>query len=256
MSEVIAITLGFVPSRILEQSFASYYRTRNPELTFRHFFVNQHYPLDKRENTLRNREICERYGVYFLDPGRNLGLHEGFNWALQQIRPLQGSVVIAYDPDVNPISPGWDMALVRAILGDPERRVVWSSLIHTVAAEEINKVGYDTRRADGYIEMWLTRRPIMNSICAWSFDWLKSVGFLREPRPFYGHLEAEMFNKLGRNQWAFLPGWTEDESFRHQQDDAYKTYKWVHAHHKSWDGDFESWLAAGSPNPAEEKHGG
>lgn len=249
MTDIITITLGFVPSRIWKQSIAAYHATRNPDLPYRHYLVDQHYPIDKKKNRERIRAICEPYGVEVLDPGKNLGLHEGFNWALQQINPPKGSIIIAYDPDVNPLTPGWDMALVRAIRGDPQGRVVWSSLLHAAAAREIEERGYDKRFADGYIEIWTTRMSIMNSICAWSFDWLRSVGFLKEPRAFYGHLEAEMFGRLGRNQWAFLPGWTEDETLRTQQDEKYMMYKWAHAHLKSWDGDFESWLKAGCPMP-------
>lgn len=247
--DVITITLGFVPSRIWKESIAAYHATRNPELRYKHYFVDQHYPLKKEKNRKELRKICEKYDVTVLDPGKNLGLHEGFNWALKQINPPDNAVIIAYDPDVNPISPGWDMALVRAIRGDQKQNVVWASLIHETAVKEIATHGYEHRKADGYIDLYVTRRAVMNSICAWHMGWLRKVGGLHEPTAFYGHLEAEMWSRLGGRDWAFLPGWTEDETLRAKQDKEYQTYKWVHAHTQTWKGDFESWLAAGSPNP-------
>ncbi len=248
---VIAITLGFVPARIWEQSAKVYAETRNPELPYTHYFVDQHYPLEKKKNRKALREICERYGIKVLDPGKNLGLHEGFNWALREINPPDDAIIIAYDPDVYPTSSGWDMALVRAIRGDPKGKIVWASLLHGAANQEIQKCGFEPRKIDGYIDVWITKLPIMNSICAWSYSWLKSVGFLNEPRPFYGHLEAEMYGRLRGKEWAFLPSWTEDERLRKTQDEKYMVYKWTHAHTQSFDGDFESWLKAGCPIPSE-----
>lgn len=239
---VVTITLGFAPSRIWRQSIAAYAKTRNPDLGYRHFFLNQHYPLNKAQNEKENREICDQYGVEYLDAGRNIGLHNGFNYALKAINPGPGSIVIAYDPDTNPISPGWDMALVRAIRGDPKQKVVWASLLHEAARLEVAQRGFESRKADGYIEMRIPRGPVMNSICAWSVDWLLSVGMLIEPNDWYGHLESAMWNKLNGKQWAFLPGWTENEEFRSQQDEEYKIYKWELAHKGSTTLDFESWL--------------
>lgn len=249
---VITITLGFVPARIWKESAKAYAETRNKDLPYKHYFVDQHYPLDKERNRKSLRKICLEHGIEVLDPGKNLGLHEGFNWALKQINPPDDAIIIAYDPDVYPTSSGWDMALVRAIRGDQFRKIVWASLLHAEAEKEIHQRGFEKRMIDGYIEVLITKLPVMNSICAWSYKWLREVGFLTEPRPFYGHLESAMFNRLRGNQWAFLPQWSEDERLRHTQDKKYMMYKWAHAHRESYDGDFESWLKAGCPMPEGE----
>lgn len=246
--DVFTITLGFVPARIWRQSAAAYAKTRNPDLRYRHYFVDQHYPLNKEKNRAELREICAEYGIEVLDPGRNLGLHEGFNWALRTINPPKHAVIIAYDPDVNPTTPGWDMALVRAIRGDSERKTVWSSLMHEMAEKELAQRGHKPyRKADGYLRLIPVRTSIMNSISAFSNEWLTRTGGLHEPTNYYGHLEAAMWARLEGKDWVFLPDYTENEDFRHQQDEEYKVYKWVHAHLDSWKGDFESWLAAGQP---------
>jgi hypothetical protein len=92
---------------------------------------------------------------------------------------------------------------------------------------------------------------VTNSVCAWRYGWLRSVGFLTEPRAFYGHLEAAMWDRLGGNQWAFLPQWGETDELRGEHDREYVVYKWCHSHLNSWPGDFESFLEAGCPNPED-----
>lgn len=250
---VFAVSLGFMSAGIIRRSLAAYAATRNTDFgPYRHVMVDQHYPLDKECNRAELREICAEHGVEVIDPGRNLGLHHGFNFALRHLAPDPEDVIIAYDVDSTPVSEGWDLALVRALQGDPSKRAVWASLMNPRSARDLSERGYTVRKADGYIELWATRSPVTNSICAWRYGWLSEVGLLTEPRPFYGHLEAEMYGKLGpKRDWVFLPGWTESDELRDLHDRAYVVYKWCHSHLKSWDGDFESWLAAGSPNPED-----
>lgn len=247
MSDVIIITLGFVPAKILEQSMAALYATRNTDLPITHYLLDQHYPLNQEKNRKAIAKICAKHGIHHLDAGKNLGLAKGFNYCLKMIGPKPGSTIIAYDPDVKPTTPGWDMALVRAIRGDPKRLVVWSSLMHDGVRDQIASVTADTRKADGYLNMRIINRPIMNSISAFDSEWLKSVGGLAEPTNFYGGLEAEMWGKLKGKQWAFLTDWEESCELRDQHDDSYTAYKYLHANTREWPGDFASWLDAGKP---------
>ncbi len=243
---VMTISLGFMPARIVEPSLAAYAATRNPGLPYRHFILDQHYPVEKAANRAALRRIAADHDVTVLDAGRNLGLHDGFNWALKEIAPKTDDVIIAYDLDSTPVGHGWDLALVRAILGDPLQRVVWASLMNPRSRGDITARGYTARRADGHVDLWITKTAVTNSVCAWRYGWLQDVGFLSEPNAFYGHLETAMFAKLGaKSDWAFLPQWTEDDHLRDLHDRAYVVYKWCLAHLKTTTLDFESWLAAG-----------
>jgi hypothetical protein len=239
---VYAITLGFMPARIIERSLRAYSSTRNPVLPYRHVIVDHHYPVDKERNRVELRAVCDALGAEYLDPGRNLGLHGGINWALTQLAPADDDIIIGYDGDSLPISDGWDMALVRAIHGG--RNVVWSSLMNPRSEADLRARGFDRSLADGYIELHLTRTAVVNSICAWRFGWLRSVGFLDEPLQWYGHLEAAMWAKLRATgkQWAFLPGWRETDDLRDMHDRAYVVYKWHYSHLRDTTLDFESWL--------------
>lgn len=239
---VVAISLGFVSARILDHSLQAFYDTKNPNLQIRHFLLDQHYPIDKDRNRAEIRRLCERHGVTVLDAGCNLGLHDGFNWALKKAVRPEDDIVIAYDCDSTPVGQGWDMALVRAIRGDREQKVVWASLGNPRTMKEIKERGYAEKKADGYLDLWVTKAPIVNSVCAWRIDWLREVGFLSEPRPWYGHLESEMYAKLGQKQWAVLPQWSESDHLRDLHDRAYVVYKWHLSHLKTTDADFETWL--------------
>lgn len=243
---IYTITMGFVPARLWAQSCANYYATRNRPTE--HIFVDQHYPLNEHENRRELWRICCDYGVSVIDPGRNLGGTEGFNYALRRIRPKPDDVVIGYDPDSFVLSEGWDGALVDAILKDS--KINWTSLMSARAEPELKARGYDKRKLD-HIEVWRTHRPVVNSVCAFRASWLEAIGGLRQPSHWYGGLEAELHQNLRGGEWCFLPGWWESDKIRDQQDREYLWYKWCHAHLKEWPGDFASYVEAGCPPPSD-----
>lgn len=247
---VFCITMAFMPERMVRRSLAAHASTRNPALAYPHYLLDQHYPIEKLSNRAALRHLAAEYGLEVLDAGRNLGLHDGFNWALQQIAPHDDDIVIAYDPDSIPTATGWDLALVRALEGSSGVNV-WSSLMNPRSLADLTERGYDVGTVDGYLKTWATRTAVTNSVCAWRVGWLRKVGFLQEARPWYGHLESVMWSKLGGKRWVFLPGWPESDELRDEHDISYVHYKWAHSHLKSWDGDFESWLKAGSPLPKD-----
>lgn len=255
---VYAITLAFAHPKILALSIKAFYETRNELLPLAgHLIVDQHYPLHRAEILSGLETQRKDHGCRILDPGRNLGLHVGFNWALSQINPQPEDIIIGYDGDSLPLSKGWDMALVRAIDSrrtDGQGEVVWATLGNPRTLGDIRARGFDSVTADGYLRLMLTRSSITNSVCAWRYRWLKEVGFLQEPMAFYGHLEATMWGKLrGGKRWAVLPDWNESDELRDLHDRAYIVYKWMHSHTKEWPGDFESYVRAGCPEPAETK---
>ncbi len=252
---VFAITMAFMNYRIIAKSLQAYQDTKNVDLPVKLYILNNHYPLNYRENQTVLKELARHHGATLLDAGQNLGLHDGFNYVVDKIKPDENDILIGYDPDSLPLQYGWDMALVRAIHGDSLGRAVWSSLMNPRSKKDITERGYESRKADGYIEIWETKLPVTNSICAFKAGWLKSVGGLQESSKYYGHLESCMYEKMDRKKhgWVFLPGWTESDALRDMHDRDYVLYKWAHSHLKTWEGDFSSWLAAGKPLDEKEK---
>ncbi len=246
---VYVITLGFAPHRIWTPSLFSYGMGKT--VVARHLFLDQNYPLDKDANSAELKSICDALGIEYLNAGRNLGLHEGFNYVLRSIDLKPDDVVIALDPDSMCEVAGWDEALCDA-LKIPD--VGWATLMNPRCEDELKKYGYDVGVTLGGKEVWFTRQAIVNSICAWRGDFLIHSKGLTENRPFYGHLESPMYEKLkaAKLRWAFLVGYPETDQQRLIEDRIYQIYKWEHAHLQSWHGDFESWLAAGSPRSEED----
>lgn len=228
--------MGFMNWKIIEKSFKQLYATKTAD--WDHFVLDQHYPLNEKENQDSLRDICRNYGAHLFDAGRNLGLHEGINFLLTKTK---AEIVIGYDPDSFPNRIGWDDALTKVV----NNTVVWSTLGNPRSITELKARGYEERVVDN-ITLWKTKRAVTNSVCAWYVPWLNEVG-LTEPRPFYGLLEMEMFGKLKGKEWVFLPDYTESDHLRLDHDKDYVLYKWAHAILKTWNGDFRSWLEAGKP---------
>lgn len=239
-----AITLGFVPARIFEKSMEMYYATKSA-MDINHVFVDQHYPVNKGANRKELRLICERFGITYMDAGKNLGLHGGFNWAVDQLGGYKdGDYYIGFDPDSTVVSPGWDAALIHPFLSG--RAVGWTSLFSERAKADIQSKPFAPHKL-GHVYTWQPLQAVVNSVCMWSGSFLKKTGGLHEPLQWYGLLECAMFEKLKEQkmEWHFLCDWWENDSLRDMEDQEYKVYKWEYAHMRSTTDDFETWLAKG-----------
>src|SRR6185369_2239868 len=83
------------------------------EMRATHWLLNQHYPLGGDETKQAIAEYAGMYGnVRVFDCGRNLGLHDGLQFLVDQIEPLDDDVVVGFDPDEKPLSDGWAHAMV------------------------------------------------------------------------------------------------------------------------------------------------
>lgn len=245
---VYAISLCFNRPDVIRSGLSAYYKTKNPALEVVHALVDQHYPLPDKETIHREvKAIAREFNCIYLDPGKNLGLHHGFNWACKQLKVKSDDIVIGYDPDSNPVSPGWDMALIT-VLSQPE--IVWASLMNPRTEADIKAKGYTEQWVNGHIRIWITKHAVINSVCAWRYSFIEKAGGLDEHSKFYGGLEVTMWPHLARQgkKWALLPDWRETDDIVYTVDWQYKHYKWFHGFRRKWDGDFESYLAAGCPD--------
>ena len=197
-----------------------------------HVILDQHYPLNSRR--IRQADFPQ---ATILDAGRNLGLHEGYNYVFDQIKPNPEDIIIGYSGDsLPPVSYTRD--IFRALeLPD----VVWATCTVDQNLRELDERGYG-RVAEG---VWLAKAPCTNTVCAWRYGWLESVGGLSEPCKYYGHLESHMWAKLKQTgeRWAFLPRCRlkQDPSFP-DHDELYTLWKYHHAHKRDFDGDFKEFL--------------
>lgn len=233
------ITLGFTPSRIWAKSCAAFYQLKNPELEVKHWFLDQKYPINEEQNSKENLEINAKHNIITHSFGQNVGAREGFNRLLALINPSAEDIVVGYDPDSLPISPGFLGALCVPLWAD--KSIVWTSLNSRWSTDQLTP----DRRVEfsvAGVELWQTRYAVMNSICAWNAEWLKSIGGIVQHHQYYGGLEVHMFEKLGGRKWCFTKGFYEDSVLRNQQDRAYAVWKWRYAHERIIHDDFKTWL--------------
>ena len=247
---IYTITTGYSPARIWALSLASYKKHKNPDVKYTHIYVDNHYPLNIEQNRAEIKRICQDNDVIILNPGRNLGLHDGFNYALKYCDIKPYDIIIGYDGDSNPISYGFDGALVHALEFD--HSLGWVSLMSPRAKPEILSRGYTAKQVR-HLELWLTHKAVVNSVCAFRGEFLLKTGGLKEENAIYGGLEAVMFPKLREMglHWGFLTGWHEDDLYRDMQDKEYLWWKWKYAHLKEFSGDFASYVSAGCPPPSD-----
>lgn len=234
------ITLCFTKPAIVRKALENYYRTAT--LPTKHYLLHQHYPLPSKSEVFEElKVIAKDFNCVLSDAGKNLGLHHGFNAVLKQINPKPEDIIIGYDHDSCPVSPGWDEALVKVLNSDPNH--VWGSLrtVHTL--DEIPEIKLE--KFDG-IYYFKLPKPAMNSVCAIKASFLEKTGGLHEYSNFYGHLETNMWNLMKEHggDWFFLLDYFEKSDLLHEHDESYKLYKWAHAQTQTWDGDFESYLEA------------
>lgn len=239
--KVWTITLCFTDPDIIHDSLAQYRATASPQVETVHVLVNQHWPIGKETNAAELEKIARKFGCLLLDPGRNLGLHDGFNWAWRKQNIPDNAMVIGYDPDSWPVTPGWDQAMCDVFVSDPS--VAWLSLWHIHAEREVieDRRGGAIEVLGGHRVVPL-KRPAINSICGFRQGWLRQVGGLWEGNAFYGGLEVGMWEKLGQNRWVFLRDFREANELYDRMNPLYKEYKWKHAQTREWPGDFESFL--------------
>lgn len=244
-----AISLLFNDADIIEKSLTQYLATTDSEtVETQHVFVWQHWPLEKKSTEKRCRNLSDALGAIWIDPGRNLGLHDGFNLALQIVPIPMNALVIGYDPDCYPVTPGWDRAMCEVFVSDPS--IAWMSLWHQHAQRELveDKRGLEQTRVAGH-RLRVLKSPALNSVCGFRRDWLESVHGLHEGNKYYGGLECTMWEKLQseKKRWVFLEDFKEEPRFQEIQNALYREWKWLHAVERTVQVDFETWVNSKSP---------
>lgn len=210
---------------------------------FEHIWLDQHYPLGDRKDA---HAVCERYGIRVLDAGRNLGLHGGFNHVLKEVGARAGDMLVGFDPDSYPDTPGWLQAMVEVMQNG--EKVAWISLMNRISRGEMQQRGFRPEAIGRHV-VWETLAPVVNSICAWSGDFLLKTEGLHEPLEFYGFLECAMWPRLKAQgkQWVFIDGVWEGSELVGAGDEEYRQWKAVYAHEKRTSLSFAEWLKTGKP---------
>lgn len=235
---VVVVTLGYAPARILLACLEQVYSTIGIE--FEHHLLNNHYPRNEEKNDKLVKAICDVYGIKYYDLGYNLGLQAGYNHLIQQANLNDDDIVIGIDPDVWPVTPNWGQALIKAA---QQPAFAWVSLQNQHSQRELQERGF-TEVIVSDLKIQLAHHACVNSIAAWRYGVLKELGFLQEPRKYYGSIESHMFPMIRRlnKHWAYLSDYHEQFSPLVDSEPLYKKYKVEYAHKLSTNLEFKEWL--------------
>lgn len=247
---LFTVTLAYAPARTLRAGIDRYYDTIDPGAHFHHLVVNQHYPLNPNPVEGELYTLRAEYDFDRIDPGKNLGYHHGFNYAMQWLDNHFGlhddDAILCYDPDSWPVERGWNKAIKWAMEMFPE--IGTCGILGPVAREEIVQRGYcHTNPPEAFRSVWFSNQPIIASLQAWRVGFLRKAGGFQEPCKYYGGIEAAMWPHLERQglKWAVVPDFHDLDHLWADKDIEYRAWQWAHAHSKIFQGDFEEFLHAG-----------
>lgn len=225
--------LGFANKETADRTLQQFEMTARGDAKV--LILDNHYPLNPPDW----KAWAKRLKGEYLDAGRNLGLHNGLNMMLRTVGATGSDQMIGYDPDTCPLTEAWDVALFAAL---QLPNVGWASLGNRHSESEMTARGYTETKELG-MNIWTTKAPVVNSICAFNLDWVLSCGGFQEPTEYYGGLECAMWNHLqaAKKRWVWLKDYREGKFEPDLSDKIYKEYKWEHAH-KGWKGSFDDFL--------------
>lgn len=178
----------------------------------------------------------------YFDNGYNMGLHDGLQFLVDVLKPADDDVVIGFDPDENPLKPGWAQAMADVMAADP--KCGWLSLMSPPAKEYMERNGYDAKHVAGH-HLWVPGYSLINTVCAWRGNALKAMGRFNEPHRYYGGFEGAMMPPtMAAGFWI---GWLRDYGVAplHALHDAeYTLYKRHHVGFQQpmFPGSFADWL--------------
>lgn len=237
--KVWAITLCYNEPSVIETSIRQYRATSRDDVETVHVLVDQSWPVgDALGRAARLKALASEVNGVYLDPGRNLGLAKGFNWAAAQFPIPDNAMLIGYDGDSWPVTPGWDGAMADLFVQRLD--VAWFTLWHPHADRELLAERRGTDLGDGTVQV---NSPCINSVCGWRMGWFRKSGGIQELQPFYGGLEVHTFKKLEGWKWIFLKNFREDYwPYPEMLNPHYRTWKHVTNHGGEKQIEFGDWL--------------
>lgn len=235
------LSLGFVRADIFAASMRHLYEDDMLSQHYDHYFLYQHYPIDKENNRSKLLATCQRYGIKWVDSGFDRGLHNGFNYLVSVIPHCPRR--IGFDPDDWPVEKGWDLALLSA-LDDP---LVELTCLNNYRNMDTPGVEWDYRSINGINIAVPLNRPTMMAVGASKTDFFLRNGGMQEPTSHYGHVESWIWGRLQREgkQYAILTDYHQIYDVVPDHDPLYTKYKAEQAAMTNRQS-FEEWLKCAS----------
>lgn len=185
------LTLGFVSAGTFESTMKHLYEGNFLEKPRDHYFLYQHYPLKKEETKQRQLRVCEKYNIHWYDAGYDRGLHKGMNYLFELVNPDDDDVIIGFDPDEWPISPGFDQALEDA-LTDPKYPDIVLAYLKNSTFPPMPYADVVGGRA---AHIFSDSIAAVN-VAAFKAGWFRAIGGWWQPTTHWGYLEVHVNSKI------------------------------------------------------------
>ena len=206
------------------------------------YVIDDCWPLNRQSN-LDGLEVLRRRwpNLKVITNPKNLGIHEGLNYACSQLPLVAGDILVISAPDSVPLQKGWDEALVKVLEGHARIAYVGAN---SYAIDETPGVEWIYRKVNGVGIKIASNRPAMFHTTAWKWDFIKKVGGFTQPCAYYGHIESAMYSRLAEHNMmmAYLCDYNEDFRLQPFHGDLYFAWKQAQAHSGSFKGSFGEWL--------------
>jgi GT2 family glycosyltransferase len=189
------------------------------------FVLDNCYSLESSMWLQENKDFFN-YRLFYTPDGLNIGLHNGFNLMLPEVKTSHICIV---DPDMFICSRHFDAALLKH---SEDPRNVWVAAFNTYSLTEMRNPTFEKSKAGWII---IPDHPVIIGLSLISTAWVREVGGLQEPTALYGGLESFMWRYLDQKtkRWVFVlnavEGWK--DLMPGLEDEWYIEWKIQHAHH-------------------------
>lgn len=247
--KVYVASLAFTRPEILRAGLCTFWATTSDGEYESYTIGDAHYPLNywACKHILRDLEL-NQYGIKntsIVDLQKNWGLHANYNKVLGIIPLTDDDLVVLCDPDEYPAQASWLTAFRVAMEADP--KLGWLTLSSVLSDENCERVGYTVQDGGG-VRVQIPNDPVINAVCCFRVKALREIGWISEPREFYGYAEIDMIPKLKAAGYKF--GCLMDyrlavNTLGTKQDPEYTAYKRAHvgfSHDDYYKGSFEDFL--------------
>ncbi len=208
MSKTYVLSMVYCNTDVFRAGMASFRRTVAPGSFTEHILLDQHYPIRHREtqDAISDYVDTAKYSVRVLDAGKNLGLHRGLDYMLSQLQLEPDDVIVAFDCDEDPYSPGWLEAMQRVMAADP--KCGWISMMGPPIRAHLDQHAIPVTKVGGE-DLRIPGGALMNVLCAWRAGAIAAAGGkFTEPFEYYGGLELHMQPRF--QEAGYWVGWLND----------------------------------------------
>lgn len=237
------ITPSFCKADLLEDFLTYLYSTFSVPNGTIHVLIDNHYPINKSRNRDQIKSLAKDFKCIYVDSGKDLGLHEGINHAIQQVGIKKEDQFICCDPDDRP-TPG-SFKAIHEVMNADKNIVVCSTLCQEV---DWSKSPVRLQSIAGYqvyihptVEMW--------NVSGYNLEFVFSVGGFNEIYPYYGGAESYFYDHYRKNKnykIAYLKDYKSSEVYLDKQDPFFfdPEYRlWKNDAVTGYKHSFEKWLS-------------